>query len=88
MNVICISFKGVAVTNIHLFDIKPTFNSQPSLGTLLIVSALAPRAKQVNDAEATQLSIDLSRKIQDEMVYPGQVKITVIRETRAVSFAK
>lgn len=45
-------------------------------------------ADKVTDSEATQLSFDLSRKIQDEMTYPGQIKITVIRETRAVAFAK
>jgi len=45
-------------------------------------------ADKVTDAEADQISMDLSRKIQDEMTYPGQIKITVIRETRAVSFAK
>ena len=45
-------------------------------------------ADKVTDAEANQISFDLSRKIQSEMTYPGQIKITVIRETRAVSFAK
>jgi len=45
-------------------------------------------AERINDMEATQLSLDLSKKIQDEMTYPGQIKITVIRETRAVAFAK
>lgn len=45
-------------------------------------------AEKVNDTEAAQLSYDLSRKIQDEMSYPGQVKITVIRETRAINYAK
>jgi ribonucrease Y len=45
-------------------------------------------AEKVNDNEASQLSYDLSRKIQNEMSYPGQIKITVIRETRAVNFAK
>jgi ribonuclease Y len=45
-------------------------------------------ADKVSDAEADQISIDLSRKIQDEMTYPGQIKITVIRETRSVAFAK
>lgn len=42
----------------------------------------------VNDKDSETLSIDIAKKIQEEMVYPGQVKITVIRETRAVSFAK
>ena len=45
-------------------------------------------ADKLNDAEATQLSLDLSRKIQNEMTYPGQIKVTVIRETRAVNYAK
>ena len=45
-------------------------------------------ADKVSDVEANQLSYDLSRKIQDEMTYPGQIKITVIRETRAISYAK
>ena len=45
-------------------------------------------ADKINDNEATQLSLDLSKKIQSEMTYPGQIKITVIRETRAIAFAK
>ena len=45
-------------------------------------------AEQVSDEQITQLSFDLSKKIQDEMIYPGQIKITVIRETRAVAYAK
>jgi len=45
-------------------------------------------AEQVSDQDAEQLSVDIAKKIQDEMVYPGQVKITVIRETRSVAFAK
>ena len=45
-------------------------------------------AEQVSDAEAEILSQDIARKIQEEMVYPGQVKITVIRETRSVAYAK
>ncbi len=42
----------------------------------------------VSDKDAEKLSQDIARKIQDEMTYPGQVKITVIRETRAVNYAK
>lgn len=45
-------------------------------------------ADKIDDAQAENLSNEIARKIQDEMTYPGQVKITVIRETRAVSFAK
>lgn len=45
-------------------------------------------AEKVTDAEADQLSLDLSKKIQNEMTYPGQIKITVIRETRSVNYAR
>ena len=45
-------------------------------------------AEQVSDAEAEVLSGEIAKKIQDEMTYPGQVKITVIRETRSVAYAK
>lgn len=45
-------------------------------------------ADKVTDIEANQLAFDLSKKIQTEMTYPGQIKITVIRETRAISYAK
>jgi len=43
---------------------------------------------KMTDTQAEQLSYDLSQKIQNEMTYPGQIKITVIRETRAVAYAK
>ena len=45
-------------------------------------------ADKVSDTEANKLSLDLSRQIQNEMTYPGQIKVTVIRETRAVNYAK
>jgi ribonuclease Y len=45
-------------------------------------------ADKVDDNAVETLSFDIAKKIQDEMTYPGQVKITVIRETRSVSYAK
>lgn len=45
-------------------------------------------ADKIDDKDTERLSNDIAKKIQDEMTYPGQVKITVIRETRAVSYAK
>ena len=45
-------------------------------------------SEKVSDTDAEKLSYDIAKKIQDEMTYPGQVKITVIRETRAISYAK
>jgi ribonuclease Y len=45
-------------------------------------------SEKVSDAEVDQLSFDISQKIQTEMTYPGQIKITVIREKRSVNYAK
>ena len=45
-------------------------------------------SEKVSDDKAAQLSFEISQKIQTDMTYPGQVKVTVIRETRAVNIAK
>ena len=45
-------------------------------------------SEKVSDEKASELSFNISQKIQTEMTYPGQVKVTVIRETRAVTIAK
>ena len=45
-------------------------------------------AEEVSDSQAEELSTEIAQKIQNEMTYPGQVKITVIRETRSVAYAK
>lgn len=45
-------------------------------------------AEKVNDSDTEVLSMNIAKKIQEEMTYPGQVKITVIRETRSVNYAK
>lgn len=45
-------------------------------------------SEKVNDEKAAAISFEISQKIQNEMTYPGQVKVTVIRETRAVNYAK
>jgi ribonuclease Y len=45
-------------------------------------------SEKVTDDQADIMSIDLSQRIQKEMTYPGQIKITVIREKRAVNYAK
>jgi ribonuclease Y len=43
---------------------------------------------KVNDEKAAELSFNISQKIQNDMTYPGQVKVTVIRETRVVNIAR
>lgn len=46
------------------------------------------RPEDIDDLEATRLARDIAKKIEDTMQYPGQIKVTVIRETRAVDYAK
>ena len=45
-------------------------------------------SEQVSDEETVWLSKDIARRIEHELEYPGQIKVTVIRETRAVEYAK
>jgi ribonuclease Y len=45
-------------------------------------------SERITDAQAEILATDISNRIQTEMTYPGQIKVTVIRETRSVSYAK
>ena len=45
-------------------------------------------SEKISDTDAEKLSFEISQKIETEMTYPGQVKVTVIRETRSVNFAK
>ena len=45
-------------------------------------------AERVSDERASTLSFDISQKIEKEMQYPGQIKVTVIREMRSVAYAK
>ena len=44
--------------------------------------------EEISDADSAMLSRDIARKIENELSYPGQIKVTVIRETRAVEYAK
>lgn len=46
------------------------------------------RPEQLDDAHAVQLARDLARRIEDQLAYPGQIRITVVRETRCVEYAK
>ncbi len=46
------------------------------------------RPEEIDDLTATRLARDIVKKIEDTMTYPGQIKVTVIRETRAVEYAK
>jgi len=46
------------------------------------------RPEDIDDLSATRLARDVAKKIEETMQYPGQIKVTVIRETRAVEFAR
>jgi ribonuclease Y len=45
-------------------------------------------SERISDEEAVWLSKDIARRIENELEYPGHIKVTVIRETRAVDYAK
>jgi ribonuclease Y len=45
-------------------------------------------SNRVKDVETTMLGKDIAKKIEENMTYPGQIKVTVIRETRSVEYAK
>ena len=67
------SFKGV----------EKSFAMQAGREIRIIVSP-----DQINDDEAIVLARDIRQKIEEEMSYPGQIKVIVIRETRAIEYAK
>ena len=46
------------------------------------------KPEQIDDLAALKLARDMAKRIEEEMEYPGQIKVTVIRETRAVDYAK
>ena len=73
MEALALSYQGV----------EKTFAIQAGRELRVIV-----QSEKINDKQAEVLSFDIANKIQNEMTYPGQVKVTVIRETRAVNYAK
>ena len=60
--------------------------SQETLGRDF--SLIAPLSDEIDDLAAIQLSKDIAKKIEDNMQYPGQIRVTVVRESRAVDYAK
>ena len=77
----------------RLKDLEQLALSYPGVITTYAIQAgrelrVIVGADKIDDAETEKLSAEIARRIQDELTYPGQVKITVIRETRSVSFAK
>jgi ribonuclease Y len=75
--------KDLEATALSYEGVDKTYAIQAGRELRVIVSS-----EKVTDARAEQLAFEISQKIQTEMTYPGQVKVTVIRETRATSYAK
>jgi len=77
----------------RLKDMESLALSYPGVSNTFAIQAgrelrVIVESEKVTDKEAEMLSFNISQKIQNEMTYPGQVKVTVIRETRSVSIAK
>ena len=77
----------------RLKDLEALASSYPGVQKTYAIQAgrelrVIVGAEQVNDEAVETLSNQIAKRIQDELTYPGQVKVTVIRETRAVSYAK
>ncbi|RLB07085.1 MAG: ribonuclease Y [Deltaproteobacteria bacterium] len=77
----------------RLEDLERIANSFPGVEKSYAIQAgrevrIIVQNEEISDEEAVMLSRDIARKIEKELSYPGQIKVTVIRETRAVEYAK
>jgi ribonuclease Y len=77
----------------RLQELESVANSFPGVEKSFAIQAgrevrVVVKPDQLDDLETARLSRDIAQKIQDTLQYPGQIKITVIRETRAVEYAK
>jgi ribonucrease Y len=74
-------------------DLESLANAYPGVEKTYAIQAgrelrVMVSAEKITDQQSSQLALDISKKIETEMTYPGQVKVTVIRETRAVGIAR
>ena len=77
----------------RLEDLEKVANSFSGVDKSFAIQAgrevrIVVNSGNVNDSAATMLSKDIAKKIEEELTYPGQIRVTVIRETRAVEYAK
>jgi ribonuclease Y len=77
----------------RLEDLQAIASSFPGVERTFAVQAgrevrILVRPEEIDDLTATRLARDIVRKIEETLTYPGQIKVTVIRETRAVEYAK
>ena len=88
-----ISFRLEYCSTKRLNDLEAIAMSYPGVTKTYAIQAgrelrVIVGADKMDDAESEKLSSEIAEKIQNEMTYPGQVKITVIREIRSVAYAK
>jgi ribonuclease Y len=77
----------------RLQDLEAAANSFEGVEKTFAIQAgrevrILVKPERVDDINAAKLAHDVAKKIQDTLVYPGQIKVTVVRETRSVSYAK
>ena len=77
----------------RLKDLEALAQAYPGVANTYAIQAgrelrVVVESDKISDAQASTLAFDISQKVQNEMTYPGQVKVTVIRETRAIGYAK
>ncbi len=77
----------------HLKDLENIANSFDGVNKSYAVQAgreirVIVESKDVSDDAAVVVSRDIARKVEESLTYPGQIKVTVIRETRAIEYAK
>jgi ribonuclease Y len=77
----------------RLTELEAVANSFPGVEKSFAIQAgrevrVMVKPGEIDDLHAARLARDMAQKIQDTLQYPGQVKITVIRETRSVDYAK
>ena len=83
INVSATEFFRVTVTADIKYGVERSFAVQAGREVRILV-----RPEEIDDLTASRLARDIVRKIEEQLTYPGQIKVTVIRETRAVEYAK
>ena len=95
MALFCEKIKKYSVENYlkRLEDLERIANTFPGVEKTYAIQAgreirVFVKPNEIDDYSAFQLAKDISRKIEQELQYPGEIRVTIIRETRVVEYAK